>query len=147
MFQGNLLNRRPHFHFFLGRSLLFQRAVEARSTHAGFMTYTADGRVSVVIASSQREPFSTFPAPAEELREALSNFIAYAGSYTLDGAKVTNHVEVCSALAFVNTDLVRSVKFEGDRLAMRWGPHGAGSVRIAYTDYVWERLKPETAEK
>jgi hypothetical protein len=111
----------------------------------GFLTYTADGRMSVIMASSRRKPFSTFPPPAEEIAEAFASspsmFTAYAGSYTLDGDKVIHHVEACSVQNLVNTDQVRSVKLEGDRLTLQ------GRSFDRNIELISERLKPQTADK
>jgi len=110
------------------------------SNPIGFLTYTADGRMSVIMARSGRKPFSTFPPPPEETAEAFSPdaFAAYAGSYTLDGDKVIHHVEVCSIENLANTDQVRSVTLQGDRLTLR----GEGVLQgVTYrAELVWERL-------
>lgn len=114
----------------------------------GFLTYTDDGRVSVIIAKGGRKPIPYFPVPsAEEIAKAYSTFIAYAGSYTFSGDKVIHHIEAASHQNIVNTDQVRSVKLQGDRLTLRWGPHMDGRVAIAYTDYVWERMKLWATDK
>ena len=54
----------------------------------GLLTYTADGRVSM-----------------KERAEAFATMDSYAGRYTLDGNRVTHHIEVCSIPNLVNTDL------------------------------------------
>jgi hypothetical protein len=113
----------------------------------GFLTYTADGRMSVIMARFGRKSFSTLPPPAVEAAEAFSpnTFAAYAGSYTLDGDKVIHHVEACSVQNLVNTDQERSVTLQGHRLILR------GEVLVLGVMYrgelVWERLKPQTADK
>ena len=113
----------------------------------GFLTYTADGRFSVIIADSRRKPLPVGPtASAETLSEVVSTFFAYAGSYTFTGDKVTHHIEICLIQILANTDQVRSVKLNGDRLTLRgvWRVSGATS---GSSEVVWERLKPETAGK
>jgi len=112
----------------------------------GFLTYTADGRVMAVIANGGRKPLSSRDkdsAPVEERAEAFSTFAAYAGSYRVTGDTVVHHFEVASTQNLVNTDGVRFVKIEGDRLKMRTPPFVAGGVRIAYREFIWERLKSE----
>src|SRR6185437_7264743 len=47
MFQGDLLNRRPHFRLFLGGPPLLKRAVEARSTDAGQLAHALDAQVAL----------------------------------------------------------------------------------------------------
>ena len=112
----------------------------------GFLTYTGDGRVSVVIADSRRKPLFSSGTPTVEAKaDAFDSFIDYAGSYTFTDERVTHHIEVSSYEDSVNTDLVRSVKIQGDRLTLRGeGPVGGVMYRL---ELVWERLKPETAGK
>jgi len=109
----------------------------------GFLTYTADGRMFVAGGDSRRKSLSSPTPSTEERAEAFDTFFAYAGRYTVKGDSVIHHIEVCSVQAFVNTDQVRFVTLQGDRLSMRGGFVG-GSVTYAA---VWERLKPETANK
>jgi hypothetical protein len=101
--------------------------------------------MSVIMARSGRRPLSTIPPPTVEAAEAFNSFAAYAGSYTLDGDEVIHHVEASSAQNLVNTDQVRSVKLQGDVLTLR------GDVLVQGVMYrgevIWERLKPETADK
>jgi hypothetical protein len=106
----------------------------------GFLTYTADGRVSIVMADSRRKPFASWP-PTEDARATFLTFASYAGTYTFSGDRVTHHIEVCLIQALVNTDQVRSVKLEGDRLTLQ----GGGVCGV--TELVWERLKPESTDK
>ncbi|HXQ26292.1 MAG TPA: lipocalin-like domain-containing protein [Candidatus Acidoferrales bacterium] len=114
----------------------------------GFLTYTADGRVSAVMAFDGRKPLSTFPdvAHAEESVEALTSFVAYAGSYTVTGDKVIHHLEACSVQAWVNTDLVRFAKLQGDRLTLQTENRVVRGVPMT-SEYVWERMKLETNDK
>src|SRR5271169_2187706 len=91
------------------------------SAPAGFLTYTADGRMSTVISYGGRKPLTfgrTGPALQEEQAEAFKTFLAYAGRYTLSGDQMTHHVEVSSIQNYVNKDLVRSVKFQEDRIVL-----------------------------
>ena len=109
----------------------------------GFLSYTSEGRMMVVIAGDGRKPLSVadrVSAPAEERAQAYSTFIAYAGRYTYTGDKVIHHVEVASLQNDVNTDQVRSVKLDGDRLALRTPPILRSGVLETF-ELVWERLK------
>ncbi|PYU27414.1 MAG: hypothetical protein DMG32_07125 [Acidobacteria bacterium] len=66
----------------------------------GFITYTADGRVMLIITNGGRKPLSTSDyttAPIEERAEAFATMTAYAGHYTLNGDKVIHHIEVLDA--------------------------------------------------
>jgi hypothetical protein len=109
----------------------------------GFITYTPDGRMSVVITAEARKPLSVndrFAAPVEERAEAFSTVIAYAGRYTFTGDKIIHHVEASWLPNYAGTDLVRFVKLQGDRLILRTPPMlQAGAQTI--NEVVWERMK------
>ena len=62
---------------------------------AGFLTYTADGRVTALISYGGRKILSVGASP-EEQAEAFNTFLAYTGRYALSGDKVTHHIEISS---------------------------------------------------
>lgn len=107
----------------------------------GLITYTADGRMMAVISYGGRKPLSgdRISSPEAERAEAFSTFFAYAGKYSVNGDEVVHHVEVASVQNWVNTDLVRRVTFEGNRLTLRTPPVSVGG-KMRTTDLVWERL-------
>ena len=109
----------------------------------GFITYTNNGRMSVIITAQGRKPYSVndpIAAPAEERAEACATMIAYAGRYALSGDQVTHHVEAASMPNRVGTDLVRTVKIEGDRLTLGTPPGLTGGAQVT-TEVVWERVR------
>jgi Lipocalin-like domain len=61
-------------------------------------------------------------AAVEEKAEAFSTFLAYAGRYTLMEDKVIHHAEISSIQNWVDTDLVRLIKFQGDRIILATPP-------------------------
>ena len=65
----------------------------------GALTYTAEGRMILIISYSGRKPLSgadRIASPVAERAEAFTTSFAYAGRYTLTGDKVIHHVEVAS---------------------------------------------------
>lgn len=105
----------------------------------GLLTYTEDGRVSALISNGGRKLFSVDGGTPEEQTEAFKTFFGYAGRYTLSGNKVTHRVEISSVQNYVDNDLVRSVKFEGDRIILATPPTRAdGKMRIF--ELIWQRL-------
>jgi hypothetical protein len=107
----------------------------------GFLTYTREGRMTVVVGDGDRKALSgdRLSAPASERAEAFSNFLAYAGSYTFNGERVVHHVEASSIQNWVNTDQVRGVKLDGDRLTLSASNMLGGEQRLI--ELVWQRLK------
>jgi hypothetical protein len=66
-------------------------------------------------------------------------YLSYSGPYELlpERAAVIHHVEVCSFPNWVGTDQVRSVKLDGDRLALRTTPTAPEDPA---DEMVWERV-------
>jgi len=109
----------------------------------GALTYTRDGRMSVIISHGGRKPLSgadRLASPTDEKAAAFDTCFAYAGRYACAGDKVTHHVEVSTVENWVNTDLVRLVRLEGDRLMLVTPPSSVGGA-IRTTELVWERIK------
>ncbi|HXO31906.1 MAG TPA: lipocalin-like domain-containing protein [Candidatus Acidoferrales bacterium] len=106
---------------------------------AGFLTYTGDGRVSALISYDGRKSLSFGGGSPEEQAEAFKTFLAYAGTYRLDGDKVTHHVEVSSIQNYVDKDLVRSVKFKGDQIILLT-PATRMNGKTQTIELVWQRL-------
>lgn len=109
---------------------------------AGFLSYTADGRVTALISYGGRKPLSGGGgalAQQEEQAEAFKTFFAYAGRYTLAGDKVTHHVEISSIQNYVGKDLVRSVQFQGDQIILVTPPTPVNG-KIQTVELIWQRL-------
>lgn len=105
----------------------------------GFLTYSADGRVTALISNGGRRPLSIGGGSLEEQAEAFKTFLAYAGRYTFSGDKVTHTIEVSSIQNYVDKDLVRSVKFEDDRIVLVTPPT-AVNKKLQTVELIWQRL-------
>ncbi len=106
----------------------------------GLLTYTENGRVASVISYGGRRPLPITGGTMEQQAEAFQSCLAYAGSYSLNGDKVTHHVEVCSIQNYVNRDLVRDLKFEGDRLVLVTPPTSVNG-KIQSIELTWQRVQ------
>jgi hypothetical protein len=84
-------------------------------------------------------PSDSLSVPAEEQAEAFRTFFAYAGRYTLNGDKVIHHVEISSIQDWVDTDLIRSIKFEDDRIVLV-SPPTSDHGKIQTFELIWQRL-------
>jgi Lipocalin-like domain len=108
----------------------------------GFLSYTADGRVTSLISFSGRKLLSVGGetlAVQEEQAEAFKTFFAYAGRYTLSGDKVTHHVEISSIQNYVDKDLVRNIKFQDDRIILLTPPTLVNG-KIQIIELLWQRM-------
>jgi len=105
----------------------------------GFLTYSADGRVTALISYGGRKSLSVGGGSLEEQAEAFKTFLAYAGRYTLSGDKVTHHIEISSIQNYVDRDLVRNVKFQEDRILLVTPPTPVNG-KIQTVELIWQRL-------
>jgi hypothetical protein len=107
---------------------------------AGFLTYTAEGRVTALISYGGRKALSGTGGTVEEQAEAFKTFLAYAGRYTLAADKVTHTIEVSSIQNYVDRNLVRSIKFQDDRLILITPPTLVNG-KIQTVELIWQRLQ------
>ena len=105
---------------------------------SGYLTYGEDGRVTALISYGGRKILSP-TATADDYAEAFKTFFAYAGRYTLNANQVVHHVEVSSIQNYVNRDLIRTVSFEGDRIALVTPPTLVNGKMQTVT-LTWQRI-------
>lgn len=106
---------------------------------SGVLTYTEDGRIVAVISYGGRKLLSGSVAAVEEQAEAFKTFFAYAGRYTLTGEKVTHQIEISSIQNYVGRELVRSVRFQGDRIVLVTPPTPVDG-KVQTVELTWQRL-------
>ncbi len=84
----------------------------------GFVNFSADGRLILLSTDSARKkPAGEVPTAAEA--EALyRSMIAYAGTYEIEGNKVTYHLEATWNESWTGSKQVRFWKVDGDRLTV-----------------------------
>ncbi|MBS0246509.1 MAG: lipocalin-like domain-containing protein [Proteobacteria bacterium] len=100
----------------------------------GMIYYGPHGEMMVQIAPDVARKRAGAAATAEEAKYALSGFIAYLGTYTVDAAAGTvTHHRQASLQPGDDGDLVRRCEFNGDRLSL-WSADNSLEV-------IWERIK------
>jgi len=110
---------------------------------SGTLTYTADGRVTVLLSYGDRKLLSgsdRVSAPVAERAEAFATFFAYAGRYSFAGDRVIHHVDIASYPNWVKTDLIRIFTLTGERLTLRTPPLSVGGT-MQMSELVWERVR------
>jgi hypothetical protein len=109
----------------------------------GFLTYTKEGRMIAIVSDSNRPALSSeddLSVPVAERAAAFSSFIAYAGTFRIEGDSVIHHVEISSLQNWVGSDQVRRMKLEGNRLTL-WPPSSMLGGEQRGFELVWERMK------
>ena len=109
----------------------------------GFLTYTTDGRMSLLITHDGRPRLSgdRLDSPIEERANAFSTMVSYAGSYRIEGNRLIHHVEAASSQNWVGTDLPRTVTFSGNRVKLE-APMQERHGVVQKFEQVWERITP-----
>jgi hypothetical protein len=113
------------------------------SNPAGLLTYTEDGRVSAMISYDGRKLLSggaKLPALLEEQAEAFRTFLAYGGRYKVNGDKVIHSIEISSIQNYVNRELARTLKFEGDDIILITPPMMVNG-KMQTIELVWRRIQ------
>ncbi len=96
----------------------------------GYLIYTADGYMSAHIMDPDRQQsdpnFPLEPAAAQTLSEpdrarAYSTYLAYCGTYRVEGNTVIHHVEAGSIPSWTDSDQRRPFRFAQDRLIIQPG--------------------------
>jgi Lipocalin-like domain len=113
----------------------------------GYLTYTADGRFSVLISRAGRAGFAAgdlLSGTTQEQARAVQGFVAYAGRYSFHGDRVIHHVELSLFPNWVGGDQERWVELAGERLILSASPLLlAGKQQVPRL--VWERVNPPPA--
>lgn len=103
----------------------------------GLLTYAADGRVTALISYGGRKRLS-MQATVEEQAAAFKTFFAYSGSYALSANKVVHKIEISSIPNYVGQNLVRTVKFDGDRITLATPP-ALVNGKVQTVELIWQR--------
>jgi hypothetical protein len=107
----------------------------------GYLSYSADGRMYAIITADRIKPLDANPTDDErvKLHRTMS---AYAGTYTLEGDKVTHHVDASWNETWTGTDVVRFYKLEGNTLTITTAPSKSPfDGREGRTVLVWEKVR------
>ena len=91
----------------------------------GSLVYTAEGWMSAMLAPAVRPSLSTadpLGGDESERAAAFSTFIAYAGTYDVDGDDVVHQVTVSMFPNWVGTAQRRTATLIGDVLILRTAP-------------------------
>jgi len=81
----------------------------------GYIIFSPDGYMSVVINAEGRQPISGNPEKlTEEQARLFSTMTAHAGKYKIIEGRLIHHVDVAHDPKMVGTDLLRSLRFLSD---------------------------------
>jgi hypothetical protein len=108
----------------------------------GYINYSRDGRMIVMIVGSNRQKPAAAVATPAEATALLKSMLAYAGTFTVDtnASTVTHHVEISWDESRTGTDQVRRFKLEGNALKLTTDPStDPASGEKTIRELTWER--------
>jgi hypothetical protein len=83
---------------------------------SGYLSYGADCRMYAILIKEGRIPPATFvPTDAERI-ELYGGFIAYAGTYRIEGDTVSHNVDASWNQSWTGTTQVRKFRIDGNTL-------------------------------
>jgi Lipocalin-like domain len=95
----------------------------------GRVAFSADGRMMSVVCDGRPE------LPLGVHRD----YSSYCGNYTFDGARLVTKVDAASDPARIDSEQVRDVRFDEDRMILRPPPRRSGD-RTEQRELTWERI-------
>lgn len=82
----------------------------------GYLSYSSDCRMyAIVVREDRKAPVGAVPTDAEKI-ELFSGMLAYAGTYTVEGNRVSHHVDISWIEGWTGTTQVREFKLADDVL-------------------------------
>jgi len=108
----------------------------------GYIMYSEDGHMAVVLTTANRPKFAfgdILGGNTEEKVAAAESYVSYFGRYEIQGDKVVHHIEVSFFPNWTGVDQERFFVLEGDRLSLSTPPTLlAGMQQTAHL--IWERV-------
>jgi hypothetical protein len=108
----------------------------------GYITYGPDNRMMVILVRGDRSKPASNIATAGEAEALFRSVTSYAGSYTVDGDKLTHHVDVSWNESWTGTKQTRFYKFDGDKVILST-PLSPDPVdgKMSVRSLVWQKVK------
>jgi len=116
---------------------------ETWTNDAGYITYTREGRMFVIIIRDPRpHPKSIAATTDAERIELTKTANAYSGPYTFDGKDIVHHIDIASNGVWNDTVQVRHARMEGDKVILSVDPTGRPTDgRLSTTTLIWQKVK------
>ena len=119
------------------------QTVESYGAHpTGYLSYGADCRMyAIIVRENRKPPAGVVPTDVEKI-ELFGGVLAYAGTYTIDGDKVSHHVDVSWNEAWTGTSQVRQFKIDGKTLHIRSMPaKNPRDGKLSSSTLVWTKVE------
>lgn len=125
------------------RVLVDSGQVEIFDHAQGFITYSNDGRVLVLIVEGNRPKAESLEKMTDQQRVGLFRTMnAYGGTYKFDGKTIEHHIDISHNEVWTGTTQIRDIKKEGGKLIYTTRPAPfVGDGKMSVLTVVWEKVK------
>jgi Lipocalin-like domain len=108
---------------------------------SGYLSYGPDGRMyALLLKEGRNAPGALVPTDAERV-DLYSGLIAYAGTYSIEGDKVSHHIDASWNQSWTGTTQVRQFRIEGNSLFIRTLPaKNPVTGKLSSAVLVWNKL-------
>jgi hypothetical protein len=108
----------------------------------GFLNYGRDGRMYAILVKDERlKPADMSKVTDAQRLDLFNTMSAYAGTFSVDGNKVTHHVDISWNENWTGTAQVRNIKLAGRRLYIETNPQLGGiDGKMVVLVLEWEKL-------
>jgi Lipocalin-like domain len=120
----------------------YQPRLSTGAHPTGYLSYGPDCRMyAIIVRENRKQPAGVVPTDVEKI-ELFGRVLAYAGTYTIDGDKVSHHVDVSWNEAWTGTTQVRQFKIEGKALHIRSMPaKNPRDGKLSSSTIVWTKVE------
>jgi lipocalin-like protein len=113
---------------------------------SGYINYSQDGRMMVIITASDRKKPAASVATPVEIEALTKGLVSYAGTYNVDvnARTVTHHVDISWNEVYTGTDQTRNYELKGNRLNLTTVPSpDPVTGKMTVRTLVWDRYSPK----
>jgi hypothetical protein len=89
---------------------------------SGYLSYGPDCRMSAILVKESRQGPAALVATDPESIELYRGLIAYAGTYSIDGDKISDQIEASWNQAWTGTTQVSHFRIDGKSMYIRTEP-------------------------
>ena len=116
-----------------------KRSTPYEKRPTGYLICSADGRMQVIGAASDRI-VPTGPSPPDNERRLLyDTMFAYAGAYSVEADRVIHHVDISGNEAWIGTDQARCFEVNGNTLTLTTPATDPSDHTETLYVFVWRR--------
>ena len=108
----------------------------------GFITYTKEGRMFVIIARGERpKPESLSKMSDQERADLFRSMTAYTGKFKFDGKAVEHDIDISWNEVWTGTKQIRYARKEGNRIILTT-PKAPRPIdgKMSETTLIWEKV-------